>query len=485
MKSTVAPAPHLRRAGWLITVAALVAIGFATLMPQPGPALGSHLCLLCGPFGGVNSALNVILFVPLGLGLALSGLPAKRAIAAVFALSVLIETAQLLVIPGRYATVGDVITNTIGGALGFALGRYAFTLFRPAPRIALALSVAWSAIWLSVETMSAFSFSPQIPRSDYYGQLARDLGNFEQFRGSVLRASIGEIAVSDEGFQDSNGVRQMLLTGGIVRTTVVPSNATRDIAPIVRIADVREREIMLLAQDGRDLVFGVRTGAGVLRLRPPAFAVAEVFPAVSSSIDKAAADEITASASYSARQVSLSTQTRRARRESRIPITTSLGWTLVLPFQWYIEGTATEIFLSAAWIACLVLPLGFWGTGATRISPRANVTRNRVVPVTIALSVLYAGLVAAPEMFGIPGASPGEWLAALIGLLLGVALATGVFRRMYSTASEPGGAVSVRDAPPVIAVSEMVRPVAGKNHSTASIPGDALKFTVTDPPEGK
>jgi VanZ family protein len=423
MKLTVALAPHLRRAGLVISIVSLVAIAFATLTPEPADDIGSHFCLVCGSFGGVSALLNVFLFVPLGVGLALSGWPAKRALLCMCALSVLIETAQL-VIPGRDSTLGDVLTNSFGGALGFAIGRYAFTLLRPSPRIALALCMGWSAVWLGIQTISGFGLSLAIPNSEYYGQIARRLGNFEQFRGRVLRASIADIEVSDTRFENNAEMRELLLRGATVTTTVVPSNPTHNIAPIVRVADARDREIVLLAQSGKDLVFGVRTGAAVLRLRPPFFAVADVFPAVSSGNVGPAADAVTVSARYSTRGVSVNTQTAGTSFERRIPITASLGWTMLMPFQWRIEGTNIELVLSAIWIACLLLPLGYWGGGMTRLSGGRDATRVRMTAVPIALVLLYLGLVVVPQSFGVTAAPLTEWLAALTGIFSGAGLAS-------------------------------------------------------------
>src|SRR5690242_2244064 len=113
MSRTVAPAPHLRRVGFVVALAAVTAIGFATLSPQPGVAGESHLCLICGALGGVSAILNILLFVPLGIGLALSGLSGKRSVILMCVLSGLIEITQLLFIPGRNSTIGDVLTNSI------------------------------------------------------------------------------------------------------------------------------------------------------------------------------------------------------------------------------------------------------------------------------------------------------------------------------------------------------------------------------------
>jgi len=422
MKRPVAPAPHLRRAGLVIAIAGVIAIGFATLLPEQQVANESHFCLVCGSLGGVSAILNVFLFVPLGIGLYLAGFPAKRALLGMCALSALIEVAQFLVIPGRNATIGDVVTNSVGGALSFAIGHYAFTLLRPSPRIASALSVAWAAFWLAIQTLSGFGFAPAFPRSEYYGQIAPSLGNFEHFRGIVVRASIADAVVSDALFPDSRRVRALLVVGAAVTATVVPAGPTGDIAPIVRVADAREREIVLIAQNARDVVFAVRTGAAVLRLRPPFFAVPDVFPAARSGDNGLMADTLTVSARYSAGEVLLNTHSSTSN-DRRIPITASLGWTLLLPFEWLIEGTRFELIASSIWIACLLLPLGYWGGRFALILGTRDGARIRMIGVPITLVLLFVGLVVVPETFGVAAASISDWLAALTGILLGLALA--------------------------------------------------------------
>jgi hypothetical protein len=422
MKLTVAPAPHLRRAGLVVAIASVAAIAVATLIPEPSAAAGSIFCLVCGSGGGVSAILNVFLFAPLGVGLALTGFPGKRALLGMCALSVLIEAAQFLVIPGRYSTIGDVLTNSLGGALGFAIGRYAPSLLRPPPRVALALGLGWSAVWIAIQTISAFGLSPAIPRSEYYGQIARQLGDFEQFPGAVVHASIGDVTVSDTRLPDSHRVRELLLGGAIVTTTIVPARRTSGIAPIVRVADTREREIVLVAQADDNLLFGVRTGAAVLRLRPPAFALRGAFPAVSPSDSGLTNDTLRVSARYSAREVWLSAQ-GRISRESRIPIAASLGWTMFLPFQWFIEGTRTELVMSAVWIAALMLPLGYLGGGLVRFPRAHDATRIWLVALPTAVLLLYVGLASVPHTFGVAAAPARDWLAALVGILSGVALA--------------------------------------------------------------
>ena len=271
MMMTVDPAPQLRRLGLIITIASLIAIAAATLTPESSPAVESHFCLICGSVGTVDAILNVVLFLPLGVGLALSGARAKNAVILVFVLSALIETAQLLLISGRDAAVGDVLTNTLGGALGFAIGRYHALWLRPPPRVARNLALGWAAIWLIIQTISSYGFALSLPHSQYYGQIARELGNFAVFPGTVLSARIGDIPIPNTALDDSRTVVRLLVANATVAASVLPAEPPPKIAPIVRVVDAQQREILLLAQDGDRFIFGVRTGAAAFRVRRPFF----------------------------------------------------------------------------------------------------------------------------------------------------------------------------------------------------------------------
>ncbi|PKU99894.1 VanZ family protein [Bifidobacterium pseudolongum] len=85
--------------------------------------------------------MNIVLFVPMGFFLArFFRLPSWVAVAVCCATSVCIEVAQLTGIfhlypcAYRICDVDDVITNTLGGAVGVALGLWCNRAF-PAPRI--------------------------------------------------------------------------------------------------------------------------------------------------------------------------------------------------------------------------------------------------------------------------------------------------------------------------------------------------------------
>lgn len=69
----------------------------------------------------VESAANVLLFVPLGIALGLRGVSKAKTALLALALTAVVEAAQLLVISGRTTSVDDVFLNTLGAVLGHLL----------------------------------------------------------------------------------------------------------------------------------------------------------------------------------------------------------------------------------------------------------------------------------------------------------------------------------------------------------------------------
>jgi VanZ family protein len=116
-------------AGYLVVVAAL------TVAPAVEPWVLGHLDLLVARLAGrppweanqgVEPLANVALFVPLAL-LLCRALPAvrRRAVWLVcVAGSAGVELVQLLFLPGRTASVVDVVTNSTGAAIGVVLDRW-------------------------------------------------------------------------------------------------------------------------------------------------------------------------------------------------------------------------------------------------------------------------------------------------------------------------------------------------------------------------
>jgi VanZ family protein len=414
--ANVAQTPHLRRTGNLIAILGVAAILAATLTPAPGESMAEHFCLVCGPLGGVDSVLNILLFVPLGVGLALSGTNGRRAILFACALSVLVEMAQLVFIPGRDATIGDVVTNTVGAAAGFAVAYHAGAWLRPSRRTAAILALGWGAFWLLLQSVTSFALAPRITNAPFYGEIAPTLEYFVPFPGRVVSARIGNFPIGDSELDASKGIAQSIRAGARTVVSVQAGKPTSGVAPILRIADTALREILLVGQWKTDLVFGVRTGSAPLRLRAPLFAMRDVFPRQSTL--SAVSDTLVLVARHLSTAVTMEAANAAGARARAIPITNTLGWILIWPEQWFVRGTWTEDLISALWTVLLLVPLGYWASCASR--DRSTHTATRVGAISSLMTItLVVGYVWMPLMFGISVTRPFDWIAAVAAIVLG------------------------------------------------------------------
>ena len=238
-------------------------------------------CVACGELGGVDVVLNVLLFLPLGMGLAMSGWSRWRAIGMMSAASVSIELLQLFLIPGRDASLGDVLSNSVGGALGFLIGAHVHQLIWPDRTFDRRLVAASSAAWLVGTTLACLALVPLPSRSAYFGQLARELGGHPAYPGRVISARFANAAFPDEEFPDALSVARALRDGPQAQTELVilDHQGTADPRSIARIADAEENEILQVGEENRDLIFGVRTYASGFRMRPIVLRMRAVLPA--------------------------------------------------------------------------------------------------------------------------------------------------------------------------------------------------------------
>lgn len=113
------------RIGIVLCLAAwLAGLLFMTLRPSSGS--GSLLNLVPlkfeGPGAVVDAVLNIGVFVPLGLLLAAAAIRFPVALLIGLLLSAAIEVSQYLVQVGRTSDVNDLITNTTGTVVGWAVG---------------------------------------------------------------------------------------------------------------------------------------------------------------------------------------------------------------------------------------------------------------------------------------------------------------------------------------------------------------------------
>ena len=127
--STDTPAPR-HRGRFIAAALAVAAVAMLTLGPRAfvAPVSGAAIRIMDAATGpllssighdGAERLLNILLFVPLGLTMALVLGRRLRLIAALagFALSAVVEYSQRS-IPGRVPDIEDVLWNTLGAAIG-------------------------------------------------------------------------------------------------------------------------------------------------------------------------------------------------------------------------------------------------------------------------------------------------------------------------------------------------------------------------------
>ena len=395
-----------RQIGLILAIFGWLSILFVTLYPSPDQALAaadtSIWCLVCGELGMVDVALNLLLFLPFGLGLGLLGIHWPRALVVIALTTVGIEVLQLSLVTGRDASLSDLLTNAFGGASGTLLGyRWRQVVF-PAPRRSLIIAVLVAGIWLGIQAFTVFAFERTLPRSVYYGQWAPDLGHLERFTGQVVSATLDSTLLPSTRLAESARVRDLLHhPRAVLSVQAVTGQPTADLAPIFSIFDDQQREIVLLGQDGRDLVYRTRTRTALMGLRSPALQLAGVLP-------EDVGTPLELRATYRRGHYFLETRIAGANHRRELALSASWGWTLLLPFD---HAFGAEMpWLTMLWVGGLLFPLGYYAA-------RGGLVRIRFTFAMLIL--LIAGLVGVPALAGFSLLHPLEWVAGLMGGLAG------------------------------------------------------------------
>ena len=395
----------------------LAALGFAfiaimTLTPQAGPpAFAPSLCVLCGEMAVQDIILNVILFVPFGAGLRMAGVRRARVIAIAFCLTTAIELLQMHLIPGRDSSLGDVITNTLGGAVGVALADSWQTWLLPSARQARRLLFGGVIVWVTILAATVWALHRSLPDSTLWGQWDPAILHFDRFSGTIVKSDAAGFAFPP-GARGSDPVfrRRLVSDSVLVSAAVLPGAPSERTAPILSVYDPERRQIFLLAQRQRALVFSIRMNAARAMVRDPIVGLDDVFPA---SADARTANDtlhVAGGIIGDALVIRATDDAHRVARERRIALGPGLGWTFFLPWP-YAFGDETAA-LSALWIGGLFLPLAYWARRA-----------RRPVEMSAALGIAaIAGLVGAPLVGG--GAFVGwmEWAGVAVGLTLGASI---------------------------------------------------------------
>jgi hypothetical protein len=394
-----------------IRIAALAAacllVAAATLTPVPGAnpnATTPPFCVLCGELASVDILWNIALFVPFGAALATAGVRARRSLLIVFATTLSIELLQMRLIAGRDASLRDLLANVTGGMCGWMVVAHWRALVHPAPRPAVRLATAWSVALAVATFLQAWSLSSSFTWKPWWSQ--RALLSRDGFRGEVLAAGIGPLRVPVDSLSDSASTRYEREFRAGQSATVIMRTAAPSAKPVrvFQLADRYGRDLISLSQDGRDVLFYVRTRASDLRLRSPHFRLADAFPAQPGVIVHTSGwltdGMVRVSVTGGGREVS---DVRR--------LSSQWGWVFIAPRAISVSRAASTF--TGLWVALLALPLGYWCSSAAA-GERPSRARATLVAALVVVSVLI--LVALPVSAGLLPSGIPEWAGWVAGL---------------------------------------------------------------------
>lgn len=263
------PFVTLRRWSSPLLVLMLLGIGILTLSPQPDPGFGGtgFRCLLCGSRGVADLLLNVALFMPFGWILGARGARPIIGLGIALAIAGGIECLQL-VIPGREATIRDVLANGIGGGIGamlFAHGRNWIVNRGPAR---LAASVAL-VILIGAVGIVGPALSPRGAPDRIFVGWNPSQDHLERWTGTIERAEIGGKPAVPGGTADGPLINDVLLRGEALEIHATAGVPTTRVAGIFTVNDLETNEILIVGVERLDLVVRFRRLASVLRLDSP------------------------------------------------------------------------------------------------------------------------------------------------------------------------------------------------------------------------
>ena len=407
-----------RIAGLAVTVAGLGAIVVATLTAAGGtPRPSSPWCLTCSSLASADAVVNILLFLPAGVGL---GLLAPRVLPALLGLALMssaIEIAQAWIVPGRASALRDVLTNTLGGGIGIWLASHAHAWLRPRAVVARWLAVAGALAWAGTLGTTMALTRPSTPPGDYYGQR----GSVGEFGSAVVHVAINGIPIPLGPLEDPAPVLAALNSRDVdVEVAVAPGVIPDGIGPIARLSHPGS-EAFRLAQSGRTLTFSLRLRATDARLRSPVVRLrghtGERVPPI---------DTLHLRAGVRDGVLHVSRDGPAAGAEA-LPLAPTIGWAFLTPPT--IASRAPVWALSALWVAAFCFPIGYWTGWAGDVRRRsigAGAPTGAVAFQLGVAAIVVGALALLPVVAATPRPPWSDWCVALVALIGGALTARSV-----------------------------------------------------------
>jgi hypothetical protein len=393
-----------------LAVVGLAGILVTTLYPSPENAKEAALtplwCLVCGSDGGADVLLNILLFIPFAIGLRLSGLSWRRVVGISALVSLAVETLQLEFVPGRDASLSDLLTNTLGSAVGAIAAPLIPAALGAGPRYARRLTCFWAAVWLAGLVISTWLMQPWVPDDTViWSRWAPAPQARQPFGGRVTEAMAAGFSLPNGEVADSvaDVLRHALGREKIDLKIEAVSGSPKAENAWVYAIDLGWLWYPIFNERGRKLLFSIPVRAVRLGLRSPTIELAEGFP-------DSAGVRIHVTAREGGHRLQLASAYGGMVRTSEAQLSPTQGWILVAVF-----GLALGPYgrlVTALYLLVWLLPLGYW----------AGRSGGPASAIGVVAGTLVLGLGIIPAWAGYPPVHWSEWAAALAGVTAGWAL---------------------------------------------------------------
>ncbi len=412
-----------------LAAGALVAILALTLRPNPQAAAAALqtplLCLVCGERGGTDVILNLLLFMPFAVALRLSGMSWGRTVLACAGISLLVESLQFTIIAGRDASLSDLVTNTLGGAVGAMIAAPVGRAIVPDGDHATRLTVGAAVAWLGMLALSAWLMGPWTPagsRVSSHWAASSEWSN-KAFPGTVTAVQSAGFPLPPGPVSDSLARRLLLrLRQGRIelRVDLISGRLTAQNSRWIYFLRIGSAYAPRLSQDGGDLLLEVPVRALHFRFSAPTLRLRDGMPV---------APGIPVTITISEVKGFLSMVSSYRGRTFTLSVGPTQGWSLVDPFGLRL-GPDVRL-LTGVWLGAWLVPLGYWGAWS----------RHRGAVLLLSIGTVVLGLWLLPALAGFPSVHSSEWFAAGAGLAVGRALAA-LAAYLASRCGSPSGSES-------------------------------------------
>ncbi|MBI2797621.1 MAG: VanZ family protein [Gemmatimonadetes bacterium] len=310
----------------------------------------------------------------------------RPAVVVAVALSLFIEVAQGFFVPGREASLGDLLGNSLGGAIGASIALHAGLLLFPTREQARRLAVAGAAGAAGVIGATAWMLGPGAPSAAYEGQFSQHWYGHRGLAIGVVRAHLNDTAFAWSVLPNAAMVNRELERGRVrLEVAIVPGapfDGRSRLAAVVA-AEGEHQSLARLEADGRDLLFSARTRASSWGLRDPWVRLRNALPArgpdarVAPATDWAAPlvtgrDTLVLGGAFEDGRLTVWARASTGGDSAGYRLGVASGWRLLVPTS--LTPRATPGALDVAWLGLVLAPALWWSglavAGRRRADPR-------------------------------------------------------------------------------------------------------------------